>query len=98
MGRKQNGREQSKINWKWVKILYTAKTNGRNVVRIILDETMKMKIMKVIRKSDRTIVITFVLEASRVSVISVHAQQVGCVDEEMHFDGTWMTSCKRYRK
>lgn len=43
---------------------------------------MKTKVMKVIKKRGRTIVIKYVLEASRVSAISVHVQQVGCVEDE----------------
>lgn len=41
-------------------MLYTEKTDGRNEVKVVLDEMMKTKIVEAIRNSDRIIAVKLI--------------------------------------
>lgn len=58
-------------------MLYTVNTSRRNVVGLILDESMSTKVVDLIRKYEWIIVVKFVLEIGLAIIISVYAPQLG---------------------
>jgi len=58
------------------------KTNTRNGVGVIMDEEMKDKIVKVVRKSDRVIVVKLIFEEKVLNVVGTYSPQVGCEEKD----------------
>lgn len=78
--------------------MYSGKASQKNKIRIILNETMKTKVIEVIWKSEWIITVNLVLETSIMSVISMYNPLVGHSDtdtmKKIHFD----RACERYGK
>lgn len=54
----------------------------RNGIWVILDATIKTKLVEVIRKSGQILGVKIILEASIVSVIIVYAIHIECTEDE----------------
>ena len=59
------------------KLWYTGATSGRNGVDILIDRSLKDRVVEVRRRGDRIILVRMVVGDSALNVISAYAPQVG---------------------
>lgn len=59
-------------------LIYSRKTNTSNSEWMIFDAEMKGSVVKLIRKSNRVIVMRVIIENNLLNIVSTYAVQVGC--------------------
>ena len=77
---KWKGQKAKEVKYTGFKLWYTGATSGRNGVDILIDRSLKDRVVEVRRRGDRIILVRMVVGDSALNVISDYAPQVGLSD------------------